>query len=106
MKKRKQITPFKRIDRYAFDKARYKTVEEAEKCIRKDGTEDYIVIDNILYTMEEYDNDGQNIAYYNMRTGNRVEVDTSNRYKNGFGDAKVSLFENYGAWRNGIVYAD
>jgi len=102
----KKTTPFKRLDRYAFKKARFKNISEAENYIKKNGADDYIAVDNLLYTMEEYDKGGQYIAYFNKRTGNMIEVLTSNRYKNGFGDAKLELFENYGVYRNDITHAD
>lgn len=102
----KTTTPFKRIDKIVFDKARYKTLADAEKGIREHKADDYIAVDNILYTMMEYDMGGQFITYYNLRTNNMLEVKTANRYKNGFGDAVLELYENYGAYRNDINYAD
>jgi len=102
----KKTTPYKRIDKIVLKKARYKNLTEAEKSIQKEGTEDYIAIDNLLYTMMEYDERGAIIQYYNMRTNNMLEIATSNRYQNGFGDAKLELYENYGVWRNDISYAD
>ena len=105
---RKQITPFKRIDIYAFDKARYNTIKDMQKYVRKNGCEDYIVVDNILYTMEEYDESGKQIEYYNKRTNNMIMVETSNRYNKEikFSDAVVELYNNYGVYRNDISYAD
>jgi len=102
----KTTTPFKRLDRYAFKKARFQNILEAENYIRKNGADDYIAVDNLLYTMEEYDMDGQSITYYNRRTDNMIAVSTSDRYKNGFSDAKLEIFENYGVYRNDISYAD
>ena len=102
-------THYKRLVKYVGegkDSWNFKTLAEAENYIRKNGTPDYIAIDNILYTMEEYDSSGRYIAYYNKRTDNHLEVITSDRYKKGFGDAELDLFENYGAWRNDISYAD
>lgn len=102
----KTITPFKRLDRYALKEARFKTIEEAQAYIRENGTPDYLAIANILYTMEEYDNDGRYIDYHNRRTGNTLKVYTSDRYKLGFSDAQLELLENYGFFRNDINFAD
>jgi hypothetical protein len=103
----KKYTPFKRLDRYVFPHARYKTVEDMQKDIREHGKcEDYVAVDNVLYTMEEYDNDGQYIDYHNTRTGNTIKVSTENRYKLGYKDAVVDMYENYGISRNDIVFAD
>lgn len=99
-------TPQAKIKKIVLDQAIYKTIKDAEEGIRKHGADDYIAVAGILYTMMEYDMDGQNIDYYNRRTDNLIQVDTHNRYKGGFGDAVVSLFENYGAYRNDINYAD
>lgn len=99
-------TPKKKINKIVFDRAVYQTIKEAEQGIRKHGADDYIAVGGILYTMMEYDLDGQKIDYYNKRTDNLIQVGTQNRYKNGFGDAKVFLFENWGFYRNDINYAD
>ena len=102
----KTTTPYAKINKIVFNHARFKTLEDAENYIKKHGTDDYIAVDNILYTMMEYDMGGQIIQYYNKRTNNMLEVKTSNRYKNGFGDATLELYENYGVYRNDISYAD
>ena len=81
-------TPFKIIDKYAFDEHRFKTIEEAQAWIRKNTMPDYIVIDDILYTMEEYDMGGQDTSYYNKRTGKTLSVKNKDRYKFGFGDSE------------------
>lgn len=49
----KKITPFKRIDKFVAKKHQFKTIEQAEKHIRRHGTSDYMAVANILYTMEE-----------------------------------------------------
>lgn len=104
----KKITPFKRIDKYTTKKERFDTLKNAEKYIRKNGTSDYIVIDNVLYSMSEYDMSGKTIEYHNMRTGNSVFVETSNRYDKNikFSDAVLSIIENFGVSRNDVFYTD
>jgi hypothetical protein len=110
---RKIITPFKRLDHYAFNYARFENIEQFQNHIRsafgsQDHCPDYIVVDNVLYTMEEYDMDGKYIEYYNKRTNNMIRVETQNRYSKdiGFSDAVVEFYQNYGVWRNDINYTD
>lgn len=67
---------------------------------------DNVAIDGILYTMDEYDNQGKYITLYNKRTGNQITIETEDRYRNGFNDAQVTLTENYGFYRNDITYLD
>ncbi len=101
-------TPFKRLVRYVGqgkDSWSFKTLEEAQEYIRKNKTPDYISVDGILYTMEEYDNSGRQILYANMRNKLTLEVTTQDRYKNGFGDAVLEQYPS-SCWRNDISYAD
>jgi hypothetical protein len=102
----KKYTPYTKINKYVIKKHIFKTLEQAEKYIRKNNAPDLIAIDNILYTMEEYDERGRQIDYHNMRTGNTITVMTEDRYKLGFGDATLELLENYGVSRNDITYYD
>ncbi len=67
---------------------------------------DNVAVDGILYTIEEYDMDGRTIALYNKRIDIRMEIETEDRYKNGWHDAKVTVYKDYGAWRNDIRYLD
>ena len=95
------------INKYLYKDNNFKTVEEFQSHLRSTNhASDYIVINNILYTMEEYDMAGRQVSYYNRRTNNMVLVATSNRYDTGYLDAEVELFENYGFYRNDITYAD
>lgn len=73
----------------------------------KDGELDYITVRGAIYTMDEYDSDGLYITWYNKKNDIQIRVDTlNNRYQNGFKDATVSVFDNYGLWRNDITYAE
>lgn len=99
-------TPTKILNEYVLPIEQFSSIGEAQTFIRENKAPDYLVIDSILYTMDEYDNDGKEITYYNKRTGNALRVWTDNRYHDGFGDAQVELLENYGVWRNDITYAD
>lgn len=38
----KKYTPFKRLDKYAFNHARFSCVEDAQQYIRENGAGDYI----------------------------------------------------------------
>lgn len=100
-------TPKKLINKYTTKKQQFKSIAEAERYIRKNGTPDFITVDGLLYTMEEYDIGGQNIIYYNLRSHNQINVRTTNRYRySGLENAIVELTENFGAWRNDITFAD
>jgi hypothetical protein len=103
---KKVFTPHSKINKYIVKKHIFKNLEEAQKYIRKNGTPDLIAIDNILYTMEEYDMSGKEIYYHNMRTGNTLFVRTSDRYEESFGDAELELIENYGVSRNDLTFYD
>jgi len=98
-------TPLKTIKSIVFDEHIFKTLKQAQNWIRKNETPDYIVIDNILYTMENYDLGGQEIRYYNKRTGKMLTVKNENRYKLGFGDSELSI-EETDYYREDIDYAD
>lgn len=67
---------------------------------------DYIGIAGVLYTMDNYDMNGQQITYYNKRTGLGFTVNTEDRYKFGFTDAEVEEPYYIGCWRSDLVYAD
>lgn len=103
----KKFTPYKRIDFYAFKEHRFKTLKDFEYFLHlANKAPDYIVVDNLLYTMEEYDHSGREIIYQNRRTKKVIEVDTSNRYSDsGFRDAEVIGYPAI-SHRPDIVYAD
>jgi hypothetical protein len=101
------MTPKKLRDKYTTDV--FKNVKELETFYHKGGhlNYDFIVVDKILFTLHEYDMDGQNMNFYNKKHDIKIDIETSNRYGElGFTDAKVYQFNNYGAWRNDIVYAE
>jgi len=105
----KKTTPFKRLDRYALDEHRFKDLAEFQAyiCQSKAGAPDYVSIDNLLYTMEEYDMAGRTILYQNRRAKKILEITTADRYDKatGFSDAIVDQYEAT-SWRNDIAYAD
>jgi len=94
------------IAQYCFDAYIFSTIKELESYIRDNKTPDYLALNGILYTMEEYDLEGKYISYKNKRTTNQINISTKNRYEFSFSDANAELIENYGAWRNDITFAD
>lgn len=55
------------------------------------GTDDVIKIDGCEYIMDNYDMEGRYIQYRDAMQ-NLLEVETSDRYNNGFIDAIVTLY--------------
>lgn len=83
----------------------YKTEKHFQNRLRRYGkTDDYIRVGGMLFTMEEYDRDGRTITYANRKYGKRITVETNDRYKNGFGDAVITL-DDATSYRTDIYYA-
>jgi len=57
------------------------------------GCLDYVTVGGILYTMHEYDSEGRTITWANKKKNRMLEMTTSNRYHNGYSDAKVEEYE-------------
>ena len=86
----------------------FASVRELEKFYRRGGKlkYDYIIVAGILYTMEEYDFNGQTVVWANKKHNLAIEVSTSNRYgSTGYTDAKVIAYQPH-SYRNDIVYAE
>lgn len=67
---------------------------------------DYVIVDGILYTMEEYDHDGKNVMWANRKHEMQMCVETVNRYGSlGYTDARVDIWPAI-SWRNDIAYAE
>lgn len=65
---------------------------------------DCIAVNNILFTIESYDSDGQIITWGNKKKGKTLELTTQdNRYKNGYFNSKVEIYPAFG-FRNDINY--
>lgn len=81
-----------------------------KKC--KCASEDFIKINNVVYTKDYYDWMGRTITYGNKRTKTGLIVTTENRYRNGyeeqFEDVKVEFVEEAvlldGIMGEGIYY--
>jgi len=85
----------------------HKSLKHFEIAIRKrNNCPDIVKINNIIYTMDNYDMEGKELSYGNKRTFKGFNVETSNRYDKlkGFSDSEV--FENDGFIRNDISYYD
>jgi len=105
-----------KIKKYAFHN--FKTVQSFEKFLQGQyhnhwrnkfktykKSLDCIAVEGILFTMEEYDSDGRTLTWGNKRLEKNLEVSTSDRYKNGYKDAKAEIYEAFGT-RNDINYLD
>lgn len=66
---------------------------------------DYVRVDGVLYTMHEYDWHGHQITWANKKHDQMIEVNTTNRYLRGYGDATVYGPYTPGYLRNDISYA-
>ena len=100
-------TPKAKREKYVNEKDSFICVSDFQDYVRNNGTPDYCVINKVLFTMEEYDNDGKEIVYANIRNGLNIFVNTKNRYDKEvkFSDARVTL-ETLSSTRNGFPYVD
>jgi len=55
------------------------------------GCDDVIKVDGVEYVMDSYDMEGRYIQYRDAMQ-NLLEVETSDRYNNGYDDVKVTLY--------------
>lgn len=101
-------TSTKLIEEYTHTAHRFNTVKEYQEYLR-DGqlVLDYVAINGILYTIEEYDMAGKQISYCNKRTTLGFIVETQDRYSEaGFSDATIEEPTETGCYRNDITFAD
>lgn len=84
----------------------YKDAQDYQIYLRKNGNpHDYVIVNGILFTQDEYDMSGKEITYGNLKKKKSMTITTSDRYKDGFEDAVVEIDELY-SWRNDINYAE
>ena len=84
----------------------YKNEKQFEEDLQEmDGCPDNVMINDVVFTMDEYDSDGKEISFGNKRTETGFIIHTNDRYKDGFGDAVVDKIED-SCLRNDIVYLD
>lgn len=88
----------------------FKGVKSFETFLRtktyKSGELDYVKVGGHIYTMHEYDCDGRYMSWGNKKHDKLIECVTSDRYNNGFGDAKLYLYHKYGFLRTDINYME
>lgn len=56
------------------------------------GCLDYVKVAGIVYTMHEYDMDGQSVTWGNLKNQTMIEMRTANRYKAGYSDAEILAY--------------
>lgn len=61
--------------------------------------------EKVIFTMDNYDLAGKQVTYGNKRTGLAIEVNTDDRYKTGYKDAELELYQA-DCFRNDITYID
>lgn len=69
------------------------------------GCLDYVRVAGILYTMHEYDMDGQSVTWGNLKNLTMLEMRTANRYKLGYNDAEIVAYPA-SFMRQDIAYAE
>ena len=85
---------------------KYKTTTSYQNYLRRTGKpRDILIVDGILFTMDEYDMGGQTITYGNLKHKQAMMITTADRYREGFGDATVMQY-GLDFWRNDINYIE
>jgi len=84
----------------------FKNIDEFKKfIIKNEKCPDYIAIDSIPFTMENYDMSGKSILYFNEKLKLEIEVKHENRYKDFANVLSVEIYEG-SFWRNDITYLE
>ncbi len=74
--------------------------------IKKQGkAPDYLGVQGIPFTMEEYDEQGKKLNYYNKKLDISIVVEHHNRY-NDFHNLKEVYAYHAGCWRNDINFLE
>jgi hypothetical protein len=76
----------------------FKTEKELVEHVRKHGTRDHMKFKGNIFTQDFYDLEGRIITFGNKKTNTTIQISTSNRYKNGFRDAEMIIFEDSGCF--------
>ena len=85
---------------------KFKNEKTFEKYVRKNGTPDIVTVNNILFTMDNYDMLGHEISYGNKKKQKSMFVETENRYgSHKFQDAIVYI-EDMASYRTDIHYQE
>jgi hypothetical protein len=81
-------------------------VSDFQQYVRKySTTPDYVIVNSILFTMDNYDHSGKEVLYTNLRLQKQMLVVTDDRYRKGFEDAVVSE-DRLASYRTDINYMD
>lgn len=87
-----------------MSKDKFKNIKEFENYLQEGGILfDLIYINNIPFTMDSYDSQGKHLSFGNMKHNKTITITTEDRYKNGYKDAVIEMFED-GTFRNDITY--
>ena len=85
---------------------RFETIKDfRDFIIEKEECPDCIAIENIPFTMEEYDAEGKFIYYMNKKLMIEIEVEHEDRYKD-FKNLKSIEVRNADSYRNDITYLE
>lgn len=66
---------------------------------------DVVQIDNMIFTMEEYDMKGKFVYYGNRKYRKQIKVETEDRYNKGMKDAVVTIYDSL-SQPNDICYVE
>jgi len=99
-------TPKAKEQKKFFRIKNYKDIQDLQKEIRKNGLRDYFKVNGIIYTQEEYDEEGKEVRYANKRTNTGFIVNTKDRYNLGYWDAEIDFNDKWDFFRNDIFYID
>jgi hypothetical protein len=84
----------------------YDDVSAYQAYLRADGKcHDAMIVDGMVFTMDEYDMAGRTITYGNKKHWKQITVSTSDRYDLGFSDAVVEQ-EEMTSYRRDLVYVE
>lgn len=82
----------------------FKTAEQFEKYLKtKETAPDYVKIENMIFTMDEYDMEGKEVTYGTKTHNKTMFLTTENRYKTKYQDVKIEIADAV-CFRNGINY--
>lgn len=87
---------------------KYKNGKDFEKFLRtEDYCPDFVKIGGIVFTMDNYDEEGKEISFGNYKKEKSFIIITDPKYKtskNGFNNAVVEEIVDCDSFRNDIVY--
>lgn len=86
---------------------KFKTLSDFQNFIRQNNAPDVAEVEGMIFTMDEYDMDGKELTYGNVKHQKSIIVVTSDRYNKEikFSDA-VCTMEDECFFRNDISYEE